>query len=159
MLLIKVILILTLGLIFYQDLKARMVYWFLFPVLGICSAILFYNNTLPELFYVSVVMNSVFVIILLLAVYTYSKVKLKVSFDSAFGLGDVLLFVGLIFSFSTISFLVVFVFSLLFALTLHLVVKQYSKLETVPLAGYISLFFGISYLFQWTGIINSLYTL
>ncbi len=159
MLIIKIILICSLGWIFYQDLKAREVYWFLFPVFGICSAILFYNETLPELFYVSVGMNFIFISLLLLVVFLYAKLKLKSSFGSAFGLGDVLLFMGLVFSFSTISFLVVFVFSLLFALILHLVLKQGSKLQSVPLAGYISLFFGIAYLSHWSGLISSLYIL
>lgn len=149
----------TLGLIFYQDLKERQVYWFLFPLFGICSAVLFYKNTLPELFYVSVGMNFIFISILLLIILLYSKLKLKSNFSETFGLGDVLLFVGLIFSFSTISFLVIFVFSLLFALATHLISKQYSKLQSVPLAGYISLFFGLAYIAYWTGITSSLYVL
>ena len=159
MLILKIILICSLGLIFYQDLKERQVYWFLFPILGICSAILFYNNTLPELFYVSVGVNFIFISILLLTVYLYAKLKLKSNFKDVFGLGDVLLFIGLIFSFSTISFLIIFVFSLFCTLILHVVVKQYSKLQSVPLAGYISLFFGIAYLSYWSGLISSLYAL
>jgi hypothetical protein len=85
--------------------------------------------------------------------------KLKTKVSDVFGLGDVLLFIGLIFSFSTISFLVIFVFSLAFALFVHLIIKQYSKFPSVPLAGYISLFFGIAYLSHWAGITSSLYTL
>jgi hypothetical protein len=69
------------------------------------------------------------------------------------------LFIGLIFSFSTISFLTIFVFSLLFTLVTHLIIKQYSKLQSVPLAGYISLFFGLTYLSYWSGITTSLYSL
>lgn len=159
MLILKIILIGVLGLIFYQDLKERQVYWFLFPLFGICSAILFYTSTLPELFYIAVGMNFIFISILLLIVFLYSKLKLKSSFNDAFGLGDVLLFIGLIFSFSTISFLIIFVFSLVFALLVHLVIKQYSKLQSVPLAGYISLFFGFAYLTHWAGITTSLYAL
>ena len=158
-LVLKIILISTLGFIFYQDLKERMVYWFLFPILGICGAVLFYNSTLPELFYVSIGMNFIFITILLLTIYLYARLKFKSNFKDAFGLGDILLFIGLIFSFSTVSFLVIFVFSLLFALVLHLNIKQHSKLQSVPLAGYISLFFGIAYLAQWSGIISSLYIL
>jgi hypothetical protein len=85
--------------------------------------------------------------------------KLKTKVSDVFGLGDVLLFIGLIFSFSTISFLIIFVFSLLFALSVHLMVKQYSKFPSVPLAGYISLFFGMVYLSHWVGISSSLYAL
>lgn len=159
MLILKIILIGILGLIFYQDLKERQVYWFLFPLFGICSAILFYKSTLPELFYVSVGMNFIFISILLLVVFLYSKLKLKSNFKDAFGLGDVLLFIGLIFSFSTISFLIIFVFSLFFSLVIHLMIKQYSKHPSVPLAGYISLFFGLVYIAHWTGLTSSLYVL
>lgn len=159
MVIIKIILIGILGSIFYQDFKERHVYWFLFPLFGFCSAFLFYNSTLPELFYIAVGMNFIFISILLLIVFLYTKLKLKSSFNEAFGLGDVLLFIGLIFSFSTISFLVIFVFSLLFALVLHLIIKQYSKLQSVPLAGYISIFFGLVYISHWIGITSSLYNL
>jgi hypothetical protein len=159
MLILKTLLIASLGLIFYQDLKERQVYWFLFPVFGVCSALIFYKSTLPELFYVSIGMNFIFISILLLVIFLYSKLKLKSNFKDAFGLGDVLLFIGLIFSFSTISFLVIFVFSLLFALIVHAFVKQQSKFQSVPLAGYISLFFGITYVFHWLGITSSLYAL
>ena len=159
MLILKIILIASLCLIFYQDLKERQVYWFLFPLFATISAILFYNSTLPELFYISVGMNFIFISILLLIVFLYSKLKLKSNFSETFGFGDVLLFVGLIFSFSTISFLILFVFSLLFALIIHLIIKQYSKLQSVPLAGYISLFFGLTYILYWAGFTSSLYAL
>lgn len=159
MVILKILLISTLGFIFYQDLKERQVYWFLFPLFGICSAVLFYNGTLPDLFYISVGMNFIFISLLLLIVFLYSKLKLKSNFKDSFGLGDVLLFIGLIFSFSTISFLVIFVFSLLFALLLHLFIKQYTKNQSVPLAGYMSLFFALTYLSHWSGITTSLYSL
>jgi len=154
---LKIILICTLALIFYQDLKERQVYWFLFPLFATCSAVLFYTSTIPELFYVSVGMNIICISILLLIVFLYSRLKLKTTFYKTIGLGDVLLFIGLVFSFSTISFLVIFVFSLLFALVSHLLVKQYSKFQTVPLAGYISLFYSIAYISYWTGLTPSLY--
>ncbi|WP_298759115.1 hypothetical protein [uncultured Psychroserpens sp.] len=159
MIVLKIILIVIFSLIFYQDFKERQVYWFLFPFFGLCSAILFYNSTLPELFYVSVGMNLVFVSILLLIVFLYSKLKLKSKFNEVFGLGDVLLFIALIFSFSTISFLIVFVFSLLFSLLIHFILKQYSKYQSVPLAGYMSLFFALIYISNWIGITSSLYTI
>lgn len=159
MIILKIILVMTFILIFYQDFKERQVYWFLFPIFGLCSAILFYNSTLPELFYVSVGMNLIFISILLLVVFLYSKLKLKSKFSEVFGLGDVLLFIALIFSFSTLSFLIVFVFSLLFSLLMHFALKHYSKFQSVPLAGYMSLFFALTYLSDWIGITSTLYAL
>jgi hypothetical protein len=47
--------------------------------------------------------------------------------------------------FSTISFLTLFVFSLVFALVVHQFLKNNHPEETVPLAGYMSLFFGSIY--------------
>ena len=153
---IKIVLILILFYITYQDIKERQVYWFLFPAAALGCGILFYKATISELFLLSVAFNLCFISLLLLVVYLYSKVKLKTPFSQSFGLGDVLLFVGLAFTFSTLSFLVIFIGALCFALLLHLVVKQ--KQPTVPLAGYMSLFFGLTYLAYWAGIINGVYS-
>jgi len=157
MLLIKIVLTLIFGCILYQDVKERQVYWFLFPACGLCCAILFYIKTIEVLFYLSILFNLVFVIILLLIVYVYTKFKIKTTFDKVFGLGDVLLFLALALSFSSISFIVLFCSALIFALLLHLVLNK--KSTTVPLAGYMSLFFGCTYLSYWLGFINSLYSI
>ncbi|OUS03342.1 hypothetical protein A9Q86_00040 [Flavobacteriales bacterium 33_180_T64] len=157
MIIVKIILILLLGLIFYQDYKERLVYWFLFPLVALCSGFLFYNSTLPELFLIAIVLNLLFIVLLLTAVLLYSRFILKIKFSDAFGLGDAFLFISLIFSFSTISFLTLFVFALLFSLVIHLILKKRSSITSVPLAGYLSLFFGLSYLAFWLGITNSLY--
>jgi len=154
---IKIALILSLVFILLQDIKSRLVYWFLFPIAGLCCGILHYYNTLTELFYLSILFNLVFVIILLLIVYLYTKFKIKTTFDKVFGLGDVLLFLALALSFSSISFIVFFSSALIFALVLHLVLNN--KSTTVPLAGYMSLFFGCTYLAYWLGFINSLYSI
>ncbi|WP_299272409.1 general secretion pathway protein [uncultured Psychroserpens sp.] len=159
MLALKIILIILFVLIFLQDYKERQVYWFLFPLVGLCSGLLFYQSTLPELFLVSIALNSGFIIFLLLIVVLYAKLILKLNVSEAFGLGDALLFISLIFSFSTVSFLTIFVFALCFSLVTHLILKKRSKLKTVPLAGYLSLFFGLSYIAFWAGITNSLYAL
>jgi hypothetical protein len=159
MIIVKIILLILFGIIFYQDYKERLVYWFLFPLVALCSGFLFYNNTLPELFVASVLLNLLFVSVLLLIIFVYSKFILKTSPKDTFGLGDVLLFLSIIFSFSTVSFLVILVFALCFSLVIHLFLKKYSKLKTVPLAGYLSLFFSFSYLTFWMGITESLYLL
>lgn len=154
---IKIILIGLFALIFFQDYKERQVYWFLFPLVGLCSGVLFYQNTLPELFLVSIGLNALFIVFLFLIVALYSSLILKIKISEAFGLGDAFLFASLIFSFSTLSFLVIFVFALLFSLIIHLILKKYSKFKSVPLAGYLSVFFGLSYMAFWIGITNSLY--
>ncbi|PWH83978.1 hypothetical protein DIS18_05370 [Algibacter marinivivus] len=145
--------------VFLQDIKERKVYWFLFPVIGICSGMLMYLNTFSQLFYTTVAINLIFVGLLIGVVFLYSRIKLKTSVSNTFGLGDGLLFLALAFSFFSVSFLILFVFGLLFSLVLHLFIKQRTKQETVPLAGYLSLFFAIAYISHWFGILKSVYTI
>lgn len=159
MVILKIILITTLIMVLFQDIKERQVYWFLFPIVGLCAGILFYQNTLPQLFYATVVINLAFVLILMTVILLYSRLKLKTPISNTFGLGDGLLFFALIFSFSSVSFIILFVFGLIFSLVLHLILKKNSKHQTVPLAGYLSLFFAIAYLSNWIGILESVYTI
>lgn len=155
MLVLKIILILVLLTIFYQDTKERLVYWFLFPIIGLCNGIIFYYNTLPELFLSSILINILFISLLLLIIYLYAKFKLKSSFYKVFGIGDVCFFLASAFAFSSISFLVIFTSALIFSYLLHLVAQK--KRQSVPLAGYMSLFFCVSYMGYWVGAINSVY--
>ncbi|MDO5986287.1 hypothetical protein Q4Q39_02620 [Flavivirga amylovorans] len=154
---LKLVLILIFTFIGFQDIKERQVYWFLFPVIGILCGILFYKNTLPELFFNAITLNVIFVTTLILIVFLYSNLKLKTRFLNTIGLGDVLLFAGLSLSFATISFIIIFVSALFFSLLLHIILKKRSAFRTVPLAGYMSLFFSITYMAYWSGFINGLY--
>ena len=154
---LKVLLTLALGIVFFQDNKERQVHWVLFPVIGGLAGLLFYGNTLNELFIASVVLNLLFVIVILFIVFMYALLKLRTNPFNTMGLGDILLFVGLSLSFSTISFMIIFVSALVFSLLLHVMAKGKSPSKTVPLAGYMSLFFILTYLSYWTGIIDSLY--
>lgn len=159
MIAVQIMISITLFTIFFQDVKAREVYWFLFPILAICAGILFYWNTLPELFLATTLFNLGFVLFLILVVFLYSKWKLKTTMSQTFGLGDILMFIALSFTFSSVSFIVVFVFSLILSLILHLVLKSRSKHDTVPLAGYQGLFFLLTYIGYWSGFINSIYSI
>lgn len=145
--------------VFIQDIKERQVYWFLFPIIGLCSGILLYLNTFFDVFYLTLLINLLFIVALIGVVSLYSWLKLKTSISNTFGLGDGLLFFALAFSFSSVSFFILFVFGLLFSLVLHLVLKKKSKQSTVPLAGYLSLFFAITYLSHWIGILKSVYSI
>lgn len=153
----KIILIALFLLVFYQDIKERQVFWFLFPLIGLCCGYLYYAETLVELFISSILINAVFVFLLLFMVYLYSRYKLKTAFSNSIGLGDILLFFGLAFTFSSVSFIVIFISALVFSLVLHLMVKK--PQSTVPLAGYMSLFFGLTYIAYWFGFVNFLYSI
>ena len=147
---VQLLLLLTFLIVFIQDYRLRLVYWFLYPLIGIfCFWIQMSHNTLIATLINSSV-NLFFVGFILVTCYGYTKLKLKQDFlKEVFGLGDLLFFVVICFSFSTVSFLILFVFGLFFSLLLHLIVKKGSTNETVPLAGYLSLFFGVIYVISF----------
>ena len=142
-----------------QDIKSRLVYWFCFPLIAVCAGALMYQQTTFNQFLWGLGINLLFVSLLIVVVYVYSKLKIKSNIQDTFGLGDALLFFGLAFSFMSVSFIVLFVFGLIFSLVMHLVIKSKLKQDTVPLAGYLSLFFALAYLAYWFGILNSVYSI
>ena len=142
---------LTLFCIFFQDLKYRLVYWFLFPVVGISFAILHIRETGYFQFMISACINMTVIIFVLLTLYLYAKLIMKKAFFETFGLGDLLLFIALAFSFSPATFIILFVFSIVFSLAFYLILLKNTKDRTIPLAGTISLFFSIVLLTNWVG--------
>jgi len=155
----KLLLIFTLVFIAYQDIKDRLVYWFLFPLLGLIVGVLFYTETLPELFLTSVLINLIIICFFYLVIILHSFFILKKSFRDVIGIGDVLMFFFLIFTFSSVSFTVTFIGSIFFSYIIHIVLKKSLKDKTVPLAGYMSIFYSITYVAYWTGTIDSLYSI
>ncbi|WP_456442530.1 hypothetical protein [Psychroserpens sp.] len=159
MFIIKLLLIVTLVFITYQDTKERLVYWFLFPLLGLIVGVLFYTQTLPELFLASVLINLIVVCLFYLVIVLHSFFILKKSFSQVIGMGDILMFFFLIFTFSSVSFIITFIGAIFFSYMIHLLLKKNSKNETVPLAGYMSIFYSITYIAFWSGAIDSLYSI
>jgi hypothetical protein len=153
-----IILVLIFFIILFQDSKERMVYWFLFPLVGLIAFVIQINQTTFLISATNSVMNLCFVFIILSVCYFYTKVKLKRHFtNDVLGIGDILFFIFISFSFASISFVVLFVFSLLFSLFLHLYFKNKKNNQTVPLAGYMSLFFATVYLVSFFYDFNFLY--
>lgn len=147
---VQLLLVLTFLIVFVQDFQLRLVYWFLYPLIGLlCFWIQISHHTLTGSL-INSSLNLLFVGFILITCYGYSKLKLKQDFlKEVFGLGDVLFFMTICFSFSTVSFLILFVFGLFFSLVLHLIFKKSDKGESVPLAGYLSLFFGVIYVISF----------
>ncbi|MBC9795842.1 hypothetical protein [Sinomicrobium weinanense] len=168
MLFIKLILIATLAAIFYQDYRSRMVSAFLFPLAASLFGTLHFLHTDRYVFLISCGINMMFIAVILLILYLYTTLKLKKRFiNTSFGIGDLWFFVAVGVGFPTVTFAILFVFSVLFALVLHLLFKQKTqspalpgientytftdeKMNTnkhlkksVPLAGYMSLFFAL----------------
>ncbi|MEL6809716.1 MAG: hypothetical protein AAFP76_00080 [Bacteroidota bacterium] len=160
--LIKIVLMGTLGIIGVQDLKERQVWAFLFPLFGVLGAVLFYPKVTPAFFWLSIVINLGLVIVILLINFIVARYILKKNlFKEAMGLGDVLFFMGFAISFPTLTFINLFVFSILFTLVFHYVLTflNRSVLATIPLAGCMSLFLTTIYLIHWTGFYDPLYFL
>jgi len=142
----KAALILVFIYIFMQDYKDRMVYWFLYPILGLLSFIvqLYYNAVVLTL--TNTAVNLLLISIVIIVIYFYSRIVMKQRFSNeSIGTGDLMLLIFLTFTFSTISFIILFVFSLIFSVVLHVYLKNKSVDKTVPLAGYISIFFAAVY--------------
>ncbi|WP_046744115.1 hypothetical protein [Kordia zhangzhouensis] len=158
MLAVKIILLLSLFGILFQDIKERNVYWFLFPIVACAAGYLYFSNTFSALFWQTVMVNFGVVVLILLVLQIYAKLRLKTNLQNVFGLGDALLFFALCVSFPIASFIIFFVFSLLFSLMIHFVFKNKTQLQTVPLAGYMSLFFIGIYLMNWTGMLTNIYS-
>lgn len=141
---LKLLLVVVFAIVLYQDFKSRLVYWFLYPVIGILAfAVQLYNvPTTVALFNLG--FNLLFVAIILGVACLYIRFR-KLDFLNSIGIGDVLFFVFISGTFSIVSFLILFVFALLFSLILHFVLSNKKEYHTVPLAGYMSLFFGAVY--------------
>ena len=145
---LKILIIIVFGIIFWQDGKERLVYWFLYPLLGILgfSIQLFYSDL--SLIFINSAINLFFIITIVLILWVYTKLILKKDLlNKGIGIGDLLLFGFLSFCFSIISFFILFVFSLIFSLSLFLILKRKkTETESIPLAGFMSVFFAVVYL-------------
>jgi hypothetical protein len=143
---LKLLLLCVFFIILYQDCKDRKVYWFLYPAIGVLVFLLQISITPLYSVLINSVFNLLFVAVLLSVCYLYAAFRLKKDLlKEVFGLGDVLFFIFIAFSFSIVSFFILFVFSLFFSLLLHFTLKHKQVEKTVPLAGYMSLFFGTVY--------------
>lgn len=158
---LKLILILILILIFFQDYKDRLVYWFLYPlvgVLGFCIQLFYYSwqSIIAES-----LINLIFILLLISISFLFAKVVSKKKFlNESIGAGDIFLFLVLTVLFPVLTFSVLFVISMLFALLIHLVLTyKKEKKATVPLAGYMSLFYGFIYMVTFFTTKNILFTI
>ncbi|WP_271765809.1 hypothetical protein [Aquimarina algiphila] len=150
MLLLKIITISVLAIIIYQDLKDREVFWFMFPILMGLLGFLHYHHTQQISFLYAVVINVGVLIVVMGLLYLYTLIKIKRPFfEEVFGVGDLLFFVALAIGFPTVTFIVLFVFSLVFSLLVWLMIKKKAKHNTVPLAGYMSVFLIVTFITQW----------
>ncbi|MGS2765206.1 hypothetical protein [Sinomicrobium sp. M5D2P9] len=178
MLFVKICLIAVLGIIFYQDYRSRMVSLPLFILAILLFAGLHFFRADRYVFWISIGINLGFISIISGILYLYSRFKLRSAFiNGSFGAGDLFFFVAIALGFPPVTFVVLFTFSIVFSLLLHIFpvprnlfkpvpVKTGEHIsgknpgepqQTVPLAGYMALFFIVVFIYSLFSDFPSLY--
>lgn len=144
----KIILISCLVTICVQDLRERKAYGFLFGISICCLfGLQMQQNTLQQVVYCGL-LNSSLLLAMGFFALLFTKFILGKAVKKCIGLGDVLLFVGYALGFPTLSFVILFAFSLLFSLCVHQILHSNPQKISVPLAGLQALFLALVLLFD-----------
>ena len=114
--------------------------------LGVLLALIFVRSTFEiRVMGLYVLLNCIFISFVLALLFLYTRLIAKRKLiNESLGLGDVLFFFAIGMGFPSITFLVLFATSLLFSLCLFFATKRLLHERTVPLAGFMSLFFIIA---------------
>ena len=157
---IQLLTILSCTAIAIQDIRERMVYWILFPIMGIFLGWLHLLHTDVNRFIINIGGNVFIMVCLLMILWAYTKFLRKQQFlNASLGLGDVLCFFAFALGFPTVTFIVLLASSLCFSVLSYIVLNYYVDAKTVPLAGFICLFLiGVIVISEVTGFV-SLYTI
>ncbi len=127
-------------LIILQDLKYRAIHFTLPIGVFIVSII----NSLDSIFLIDdIIQSSVFLITTILGLVAYvsiKKQKIINPINKSIGLGDILFFIAIIPMLSSRSYILFFISGMLFSIITHLIIKFFRELETIPLAGLLSLY-------------------
>lgn len=157
MAIIKTVLLMGLLAIFFQDLRERRVYWYLFPVVAVSFGALHVFEAGIYQWAIHILINLSVVGLIVGVIAAYANLILKRPLLETFGAGDVLMLLALAFSFASGTFLILLGFSLLFSLTLYLLIQKRGPFDTVPLAGNMSVFYCGVLTASWSGLYDNLY--
>ncbi len=158
MLLIELSTLSVCGIIAIQDFRERTVTWICFPLLGILLAMAYALHTSFERSFPFMLANLVLVTGVLLVLLVYTRLIAHKKFlNVSFGLGDLLFFYAFALGFPTMTFLVLFVSSILFSLLIFLLLKSSLKMESVPLAGLMGVFLILIFTSSFFPMVPSLY--
>ncbi len=125
----------------YQDFRERLVFWFLFSLLGFFLGLIFFLQVPNSFFLFGIVTNTLLVALILMLLYAYAKFFLKKPFaNHSLGMGDMLFFYAMAVGFPPITFMVLFAGAIFFSLISHLVVRKRYQKPTVPLAGFMGIY-------------------
>jgi hypothetical protein len=137
---LTIVFLVCLALIFFQDLKYRKIHFLLPAAIFILSGLLVRENV--QTIVIMVAYNCLFLTLTFGLMFLYVSIKNKSflnPFKSYFGLGDLLILVGVAPLFLLHQYILFFILSMLFSILLHLGLMRFLKEKTVPLAGYICL--------------------
>ncbi len=140
LILIKFLLIACFGVVCYQDFRQRSFYWFLIPAIFLFSTLLA-TLTMGSIGWVirMSAINMLLLCILIGGLLLYILVKrgsLKGAIGREVGIGDLLLFIGIIPLFTPVIFIAVLLVSFIGGLLFYLIVLVLGKPKTtIPLAG------------------------
>lgn len=141
MLVLQLLSVLGYGIMAYQDIRDREVFWVLFPLLGTSLALTFGLQVGMSLIAMTILINLVLTTGMVLLLWAVTKFLFKKPFlNVSFGLGDLLLLYVLALGFPTMTFVYLLVGSLLFSLVAFFLMKILLQTKTVPLAGLMGLF-------------------
>ncbi len=154
---ISILLLVVLFAISYQDFKERKVYFWLFILSGILIGIKHYNKVGMSQFLLNIVINMTLISLIVFVLSMYSKYRMKKSLQQSLGLGDILFFVVISLGFPTLTFLLLFVFSVFFTGILFVAMKKHIAKDQIPLAGFQSLFVALVLLVNLIFNITNLY--
>ncbi len=146
------IILVVLFIAFVQDWKFRAISWTIFPLLFGATVTLFFVNQQP---WQIIFFNLLFIGLVFTALFLYIAIKRKKFvnlFHADLGLGDVLFLIAVAPLFWMQNFILFFITGMFFASIFQLIVNRWKPTQTVPLAGYLSLYLivlgGVSYLFN-----------
>lgn len=138
----KILLLIILSIITYQDFKHRAIWWFLIPIAALLQIHISLSAVSFSAFIQFTTTNLIIVSFQLMVLYAYLRFKYKLKsitklLNSYLGLGDVLFFVLLTLAFSPVNFVLFLVLLLLLSLLGSVFFK--SVKQSVPLAGILAL--------------------
>lgn len=137
---LSILLMISLVLIFIQDVKDRAVSIQIFGILAGCSFGLF---VLSEQDWQVLWTNLAFVLLVLGSLFLYIGFKEKQFtniFQSHFGLGDFVFFIAVTPLFANRNFILFFISGMILSAIIHLFSNRSQIEKTIPLAGYLALY-------------------
>jgi len=157
MLVLEILILLILLLIFVQDIRARSVYWILFPLLAGALILLNYwqLKTITSVWQpVSINLGFIILQYMLVTVYFSLRQKKLVNIsDQLLGFGDILFLGAVAFYLSVLNFLFFYITSLIGSLIIWLIWQLFSskKSKEIPLAGFQSILLILFLVSCWWG--------